>query len=137
MPVHRCSSLGRLLLATRRPLALRASRCPTHLGPHASARCRQQESVDDKAKNYKTIYKLESTAKDGNDKIEAFVNVALDVYRKQQTTKVRGRASACQQPASCVRVGREGDSAAASADAGVEPSDRWCWYWRRLVHCCW
>jgi len=53
---------------------------------------RQQESLDDKNKNFKTTYYLEAKNKkdaaDGIRIIEKFVEEALELYKKQQATKV-------------------------------------------------
>jgi len=49
---------------------------------------RQQENLDDKQKNQKITYFLESSHKNGNAVIEEFVREALALYRDQQASKV-------------------------------------------------
>lgn len=47
-----------------------------------------QNEADDKGKNMKCTFFLESTAKGGNLTIDAFVNDALEAYKMQQIIKV-------------------------------------------------
>lgn len=50
---------------------------------------RQQEDIEDKNnKNQKITYHLESTLKDGNKKIDDFVDEALALYKEQQASKI-------------------------------------------------
>lgn len=63
-------------------LTVSGSRCL-----HAPDR-RNQENLDDKAKQVKCTYLLESDAENGNVAIEEFVQEALALYRKQQQSKV-------------------------------------------------
>jgi hypothetical protein len=46
--------------------------------------CREKENLDDKQKSLKWLYHIESKEKGGNTAIEAFVNEALTLYKKQQ-----------------------------------------------------
>jgi hypothetical protein len=83
-----CPAAHRPGPASARPLSPCACQPTACFPPLSAHRCRETETLDDKAKNVKSIYKLESSAKDGNAQIEAFVVEALEVYRKQQTAKV-------------------------------------------------
>jgi hypothetical protein len=60
------------------------------LRTHATAPlCRQEEEVEDKNHKVKKItYYLESNEKDGNLRIDEFVQKALDLYRDQEAGKV-------------------------------------------------
>ncbi|KAG2490394.1 hypothetical protein HYH03_011194 [Edaphochlamys debaryana] len=49
---------------------------------------REQENLDDKMKNMKVTYILESSEKDGNERISNFVEESLEIYRKQQSARV-------------------------------------------------
>ncbi|GFR45482.1 hypothetical protein Agub_g6826, partial [Astrephomene gubernaculifera] len=49
---------------------------------------RDAENLDDKLKNTRITYSLECSQPDGSERIAAFVEHALEVYRKQQSARV-------------------------------------------------